>query len=368
MSEGYTSPNSFQFFIKEIGHGKGGATGTVAVPVAPVAGDTHIPFNPMKSTTFTAPLWNQIKELLTGDIIESTFTPGDVLDGKQPITDAIYHAPFLMAKIFPKKVIGAWAADATASIDMTAALADFIATPETLCNHLHIDDKAASPHDIDVNLFGGMVEMYEWAFKTGDVLRENADISYTNIKAGAIAFNSAATFQNGRFAMWNDLWISDSKVVGIPFTALTVSTYAAMDSAIRVTGGRFKITIERKRNTYISSSSTSGLVESAPRKILNVEVEFDVDVIDDEIYTETLAQFKSRTNATPKVMWTSGAFYEYLQCTKMKLDPDGNFGIPEHKDSLLFSTKLKFIPSSDSVLSFKGMYDMSESPAPTGYV
>jgi hypothetical protein len=366
--EGYTGPLSFMFFITEIGHGKGGTGGTVAVPVNPDADDTHIPFNPVKSTKFTAPIWKQIKEILMGEIIESTFTPGDMEDGKQSITDAIYHAPFLMAKIFPKKEIGVWGADLTAKIAMSAALDDFVLTPETLATHFHLDDKAGTPHDIDINLFGGMLEEYSWSFKVGDVLRENAEIRYTNIKTGAIAYNSAPTFQNQRYALWNDLWISDSKVVGIPFTALTISTYANMDAAIRVIGGKFTIKMPRKTGNYLNSSATSGLAESSHRTHLEVEFELDVEVIDDEAYTESLAQWKSRTDATCKVMWTSGAFSEYLQCTKMVLDPDGEYEIPEVKDSPLFATKLKFMPKSDAVLTFAGAYDQSESPDPILYI
>lgn len=367
-NEGYTSPLSFQFFIKETGHGKGSTGGTVAVPVVPAGGDTHIPFNPMKGIKFTAPIWKQIKEILIGEIIESTFEPGDMEDGKQPISDAIYHAPFLLAKIFPKKTLGTWADDANASLAMSTALSDFVGEPESIAYHAHIDDKAASPHDIDINLFGGMVEEYEWSFKIGDVLRENAQIRYTNIKTGAIAFNSVSTFHNQRYALWNDVWIKDGRVKGIPFSALTISTYAAMDAAIRVTGGRFRIKFPRKTNTYINSTATSGLAESAPRTHIEVEVELDVVIIDDEAYTEALAKWNDRTDATPKVMWTSGAFYEYLQCTKMKLDPDGDYDLPESRDSPEVTKTLKFMPCSDAVLSFLGMYDMSETPVPTNYV
>lgn len=368
MPSGYTAPSSFAFFIKEVGKGKGSSGGTVAVPVNPVGGDTHIPFNPMESMGFTNPVWKQIKAILMGEIVESTFTPGSMEDGKQSLKDVFYHAPFIMAKIFPKKTLGAWAADLTATLDMTAGLSDFVGTPETICTHVHIDDKADSPNDIDVNLFGGMVEEYAWVFKTGDCLKEEAEIRYSNVQAGAIAFNSAATFHNQRYAMWNDTWISDSKVVSIPFNAITISTYTNMDAAIKIKGGSFRIKIPRTSEAYFGSSGTSGFAESDIRNHLEVIVELDCDIINDEVYTEELAKFAARTDATPKVMWTSGAFYEYLQCTKMKLDPTGDYEIPKVKDSPLFTRKLKFIMSSDSVLSFKGTYDQSEVPVPTNYV
>jgi hypothetical protein len=369
-AEGYTGPNSFAFFIKETGQGKGSTGGTVAVPVAPVAGDTHIPFNPMKSVPFTLPLFKQVSEILAGDIQASTFTTGGKELGKVPIKDAYYHAPFLLAKIFPKKEVGVWAADLTATLAFSAALADFIATPESMAIHIHLDDKDAdTPADIDVNLYGGVVEEYAWKFKVDDDLREDAEIVVTNLSTSAIAYNSASTFQNGRYAMWNDVWIADGKVRAIPFSALIISTYAALDAAIKVKGGEFRIKMPRNKQAYIKSDASTGLVETANRSTLEVTVTLDVEIVDDEVYSQEIVAFASRTDATPKIAWSSGAFGEYLQCTKMKLDPDGEYEIPENKpDSPRMSKTLKFIASSDSVLTFAGTYDQSETPVPTNYV
>ena len=362
MGSGYTAPLSFQFFIKEIGNGQGGTGGTVETPVNPDAGDVHIPFNPMKASGFTMPTWTQIKEVLMGEIVESTFTPGSKEEGKQNISNAIYHAPFLLAKIFPKKDVGSWADDTNATIAMTAALADFVGTPETICNHIHIDDKDSSPNDIDVNLFGGRVEEYSWDFNNKDILRENASIIYNNVASGAIAYNSAPTFQNQRYAMWNDTWIKDSRVRGIPYTALTISTYAAMDASIKIVGGSFKIKMPR------SSEKLMEYVNTDSRTYIDPSLELDVSVIDDEMFTEALAKFADRTDVTGKVKWTSGSFEEYLQCTKMKLEPDGIYDLPEVKDSPAMKKKLIFKPASDAVLSFAGKYDMSELPDPTTYL
>jgi hypothetical protein len=366
-NQGYSMPNSFAFFIKEVGQGKGGTSGTVAVPVAPVAGDTHIPFNAFESIAWTQPFWKQIQAILAGDIIKTTFSPGGMEDGKFPIKDSFYHAPFVMAKIFPKKTVGAWAADGTATLAFTAALSDFIGEPESIAVHIHDDDKAASPNDIDVNLYGGMVEEYAWKWKIDDVLREDADIRFTNVGSGAIAYNSAPTFQNGKWAMWNDAWISDSKPVAIPFSAMYCSTYTALDAAIKIKGGEFRIKIPRQANAYFGSTSSSGLVEAAPRTHIEVETSLDVDIIDDEVYTQELLKFASRTDATFKVGWASGAYGEYLQCTKMKLDPDGEYEIPPASEGIQ-SKSLKFIPASDAVLSFAGLYQQSVVPVPTNYV
>lgn len=362
MVYGYTGPNSFIFFTKESAYGCGGAGGTQAVPVNPVGGNTHIPFNPMVNFKIKPPKINVESKTFMGNVMPSRYTVG--MNPGECSIETVYHAPFLMSKIFPTKTVGAWAADLTATLAF--AMTNHATLDESLCLHMHLDDKQSVPEDIDLNFFGGFMNDYEWEIEEKKDLIEKASLKFNNWQAGAIAFNSAATFHNQRYAMWNDCWLYDtaSKVRGIPFSAFTVSTYTALDNSIKVKKANFKIISTRSEESFIGAD----YVQQASKKEYEVEGKITAVLIGDETIDEFIAEWESRTAASYKLLHTSGAFTEYLQCTKMCIEDISEVEIPQLNESPLSGIELTLKSNDDSALTFAGAYDQDQTPVPTNYV
>ncbi len=362
-AQGYSGKGSFVFYIDEAaGYGKGGTGGTLATPVNPVSGDIHVPLNSLTEISFDLPKYTTYEEVLMGDSIPTR--QSKTLEAGALTVSGVYHAPFLMSRFF-----SAASDDGTWTLDpetLSMAMTNWETTANSVAFHVHIENRDSSKDDIDLNLFGGAMSEYSWAIETDDVLKEEAVFAFNQSQVGAIAFNTAATFHNGKFAMWNeDRIINSNEVLAVTQQKITVSTIAALDAAIAsYSSAKITLKTEYAQETGLGYEQTN----FNEKKSYDVEATLTVKPNDDLAIEQVLLRIENRQSITYKMLITEGTRSEYIQCTEMRLDEIGSVAIPAANGDAVMGLELTFKATAESALTYVGTFDGTSVPRPVGYV
>ncbi len=365
MSEGYSGKNSFLFYGDEDDFAVGISGGTIASPANPTAGVTHIPFNPMSTFEWEMPEYEEYEEVFIGNSLASRFS---TIKKEGSISlESVYHAPFLLSRIFGTSTTGLWAADATATIAMT--MTSYETTTKSIWIHTHLDSRSGSD-DIDVNLFGGLITSYGWGIESGDVVKETAEVEIANATTGALAFNAASNFHNQKFALWNHerTTTTTDEVVGIPQNKVTITTTTLIDADIAmIKSASFEMSLPRTADVGIGYESRSWAAKNA----YEFSAKMTVKIKGDKPFTEIFSRFENRQVVPFKFLITDDSvntYYEYVQCTNMRLKTGGGYSIPDATDDSSLELELEFLPTANSVITFAGKYAYATTVNPVSYL
>jgi len=366
MVDGYGSLASFMFMIKEsTTYGAGGSGGTLAAPQLPTTLDVHIPFNPMKKFAWKMVPMTDIEEVYIGDDQPTRFAVGY---GEGDVTcETLYHAPFQLGRVFAATTSGAWAADATAII--TASMTGNITTLKSDCIHLHVDSKSGS-EDLDLNFYGCYIEEYAWIWEKDQPVRERIKYKYNQTATGAIAFNTAATYHNSKFAAWNDQRFdaSTSNVIGVGKSKISLTTTTDISADI---GSVESIEWIIRVKQYPYDNVGNDAMYYIARGDISVEVVVKSRPKGSTLVTQMLSKWQNRTAGTVKFQITDAVaaeYYEYLQCTNMRIADIGDCDLPSAQDEGSMGLTTTFKNDVNSALTFAGKYAYATVPDPNTYI
>lgn len=364
--QGYGSLGSFMYSIHEgTTYGAGGSGGTLAAPQLPTTSDIHIPFNPMTKFSWKMVEMQDVEEVYIGDDQPTVYSVGWG-EGEVKI-ESLYHAPFQLTRMFATTTSGAWAADATATI--TCTMVSNLTTQKSECIHIHIEDKASS-EDLDLNFFGAYMEEYAWVWEKEKPVRERINYKFCQSTTGAIAFNSAATYHNQKFAAWNDerFDASTSNVIGVGKGKITLTTTTAISADI---GPIESIEWIIKVKRYPVENVGSDAMYHVQNGDISVEVIVKCKPTGNTPILQMRSKWQDRTAGTVqfKITDNSGSdYYEYLQCTNMRIKSIGDCDLPSAADEGAMGLQLTFKNDINSALTFAGKYKYASVPTPDGYI
>lgn len=362
MAEGYSGNSSFVFYTDEIaGYGKGGYGGTLTIPVAPDAADTHIPLNSLIDLSFTLPAYSTYEEVFMGDVLPSR--QSQILEAGTLSLSGVYHAPFIMSRVFTNVTAPTtWALTDT---HVTMGLTNWATTTDSMAFHVHIDNRDTTGDDIDLNLFGGEIKSYGWLMENGGVLKETVELEFNQFSESAIAFNAATSYHNQKFARWNQERVSNSAVIAVTQQKVTITTTTNLDAAIASysTGG-FTFTSERVREVGLGYEQAN----FTGKKNYDFEATMTIKPKDNYPITQFELRFLNREVIPFKMQIGGTTSTEYVECTKMRLFDIGSVTIPSAKSDAVMGLELKFRPTRDSIITYVGTYDGTSTAIPTGYI
>jgi len=359
---GYSGINSFAFFIDEAaGYGRGGYGGTILVPVAPDAGDQHIPFNPLESLEWENPKYETLKLVLLGDSTNTVIST-KVAEGTMTL-NTIYHAPFILSRVFGTTTSGVWAANDSATIDYN--MTNYMTTTSSICTHVHLDNRQGSD-DIDLNLYGGTITSYKWTVADGEVLRESVSISYNQFDESAIPMNADANYHNGRFALWNSEYLTDQDdVIAIGQHKISITTTTLIDADVAVYSSA-------EINLIIPQMKKTGL--GYEQVMFNAKTAYDITATMNIIpkgkqpLDEVASRIESRSTIPFRIQISNGTTTEYLQCTKMRLETIGQISIPKAQGDAVMGLSCNYIATRTSELTYSGTFVQATTTNPQTYI
>jgi hypothetical protein len=363
-ASGYSGIGSFIFVIDEPVFGGGRTGGTAAVPVAPTSADLHIPINPTETIEWERPTYEEYEVTLYGDSL-----PTRVSTNKAPGTlslTGIYHAPFLLARAFGTSTSGVWDADGTATIDCT--MTNYERIHKSMCMHIHLDNRDTDLGDIIENMYGGKITSYKWEIATGEVLKEIVELEFGNTTTDAIAMNPAATFHNGRFAVWDDNKLDiNGNVAAIAQNQMTITTTTTIDACISSIDSA-SIELKLPHQTHIGIGYESQNFDA--KNSYDVEAVITAKVIGNTFIEDLQKRVKSRLMCPVKFLITnSGTYQEYIECTKMVLTNIGSLTIPDAAGDAVLQVEMTFKAVAASVLTYHGTFQQTLVATPTaGYI
>ena len=364
MAQGYGSYDPRVWFIREAGYGGGEGTDP-ASPTALTAGSTHVPFNnvdggvglkvPSPEVELKKIIGNIYPHVLSGGMAPQTMS-----------VTTLYHAPFILSEIFSDVTIGAWGAG-TATIDMTALTADWSAAQDSIAIHFHNED-AAGVNNVDWDFYGGVLTSYSWEISDANGpsanIMESFDVSYSFAQENVVVMNPAPTFHNNGFAYWNTdiLDASRGQTIEVPASDCTFTADAGFNAGVN--WQRVNFTIETPRAQELTNGT--GHATQTWRDGLNISVEVEGILKSATLYAEAVKSWYDRPVADCSLSWTKGSTTETLTCTKMFID-DMKEITASPDDDIPSKITCVFKPTSDSALTFAGVYDDVNTPDPSAY-
>lgn len=357
-AQGYSGIDSFAFFIDEIaGYGRGGAGGTLLVPAAPDAQDLHIPLNSLTDLSFDLPKYTMYEEVFLGSSLPSR--QAKIVEAGSMSLSTVYHAPFLASRFFTSTTTdGAWSANPET---ITLGMTNWETTTNSIAMHVHVDNRKGSA-DLDLNIFGGVITSYGWEMATGEVLKENVELSFNQFDESAIAFNAATDYHNQRFALWNtDRIIASTKVLAVTQQKVTVTTTTNLDAAIATyTNAKIDIKGERVSDTGLGYE----VMNFNEKKSYDVEASLTVKPSSNYSFTQFKLRFENREVVNFKMQAGGTTTTEYILCTDMRLYEIGSVSIPSPSGDAVMQLELQFRPTETSVVTFVGAYDGTSTVNP----
>ena len=360
---GYSGDNSYVFFIDEIaGYGRGGYGGTLTSPAAPDGDDQHIPLNSLVSLDMELPKYGMYEAAYIGDSIRTR--QSTILEPGTVTLDAVYHAPFLASRFFTKKQWdGTWSADPeTITMDMT----DWETTTNSIALFAHIENRDSSGDNLNITMYGGQITSYGWTIESEDVLKESVEMSYNQYTTTTtdISYNSDADYHNQKFALWNtDRILDDTSVLAIQQKKVSVTTTTDLDSAIAsYSSAALTISTEYQSEVGIGYEQQN----FSEKQVYDVEATMTAKIKDDYPISQFVSRFEDREKIhfTIKINETSYSHEEYLRCTNMRLESIGSVTIPDPSSDAVMQLELVFLPTSDSVVSYSGEFDGTNTATP----
>lgn len=359
---GYSGIGSFLFFIDETYFGGGGPLGTALVPVPPAITDKHIPINPTEVVEWETPQYEEYEVTLYGNSLPTRVSTV-VAPGTLSLTQ-IYHAPFLLSRVFSTTTSGAWAADGTAFISMSMTNYERVNKP--ICMHIHLDNRETGADDIDENMYGGKCTSYKWEITTGEVLKEVVELEFGNTSTHAISMNTDANYHNGRFAIWDGQKVDmNDDVIAIAQNRVSITTTTDLDADIASIDSA-SIEIKTPHQTHVGLGYESQ--NFTAKNSYDVEAIVTAKIKGNKPIEEIRKRFETRTNIPFKFQVSNAGYIEYIQCTNMKLGKVGTLSIPDAAGDAVLQLEMTFKATSSSALTYLGYFQQSTTANPTSYL
>ena len=175
--------------------------------------------------------------------------------------------------------------------------------------------------------------------------------------------NTAATYHNGRFAVWNSEYLTaNSDVIAIAQHKVTVTTTTTLEADIAVySSADITINVPQMKKTGLGYEMVTFNAKSSHEVIVNMSIIPKGKQPIDEV----ASRIESRSIIPFKIQIANGTTTEYIQCTNMKLNTIGSISIPKAEGDAVMGLSCNYISTASSVLTYSGTFVYTDADPET---